>query len=135
MATVAQFVFGFAWYGIIANKPYLRSIAVDKGVKAAGYIRRIHAMWQCMLSSIVAGVFRAAAVLAIVHHVSLQTKAPCTLCMYSQAGAAVFILNFVQVFEEHSYSQRPWTLIVVNAGYRLGTALVAALAVYFAKSS
>ncbi len=132
VAAIAQFFFGFLWYGILMRNPYCRAVATDKGVKAVAFIKQIYATPVAVFTSLITGIFRAAAIVSIVHHAaSYQADAKSSLCIYSQAATAVWLVAQLPSLEDAFYAQRPLTLIVLSAGFNLGCALIASLVLFF----
>ena len=131
LAVVAQWLFGFLWFGLIMKNPYMRSMAVDKGVKAAAFIRQLYPMPVMVVSTLAAGLARAAGIVAVMNHATSQNAKASSLCMYSQAATAVWLLMAVPSIECSLWAQRPTTLMVVTNGFNLGCALLAAVVLYF----
>lgn len=132
-ATVAQFIFGAIWFSLIVRNVYCRSLSVDKGVKAVAFIRQLYPVTWAFFTSLATGLFRAAAIVSIVYHATqYQASAGDSLCIFAQAGAAVWILCGIVAFEEALYAQRPLSLIIVSNAHNLGCCMVAAVVLFFA---
>lgn len=131
-ATLVQFFWSFIWYSLIAHNAYVRSVAVDKGVKAAAFIKQRYSMAAACFNSLITGLFRAAAIFSVIHHVGPKVLASqCQLCIYAQAGLAVWLVQVLPAIEESLYAQRPLSLILVHAGNSLGCVLLAATTLAF----
>lgn len=132
VATLVQYFWGFIWYHVITHVPYMRSIAVDKGVKQVTSIKMRYSMNYAMALSLIAALFRAAAIISVIHHVGPKVLASsCKFCVYSQVGFAVTLVQASLMGEDAIYAQRPFSLIVINGLYILGCSLLASTTLAF----
>jgi hypothetical protein len=130
LATFVQFALGVLSYAVVVNAPYQRAVCVDKGVKAISAVRQRFHFALCSLWSLVVGVLRAAAVIAVTHQVGLAGGAR-TLASLASSGVAVWLVTIAPTVEEALYGQRPLAYIVINSVVNLADCLGAAAAVYF----
>lgn len=128
IAMLAQMMFGWIYYGMIVVAPWVRAMAVDKGVKQFEYMKFRHAMSLCLGSSAISGIVRAFAILGVMKLAGVEAS----LCMYSQAGLFAWGITLAAMHNA-IWSQRPWSLIIIDAVSEGLNYMVAALALFNVK--
>lgn len=120
IAAVAQQLISWLWFEVLFQSIYKYFSAADKGVRQAKQIRKVFGETFCLAVSFVAAIVRTLAVYAIVKNAALSSRSE-----YLEAANMVSAL--VALTSHHAFwSQRPLSLIVINVGHEVVSALTAA---------
>ena len=120
---LAQFVLGMAWFGFIFAAPWVRALAIDKGVKDLKHIIHRYPMTLCMLGSIAANAVRTFAVYGLVVGLLKTPNAECGV--WIQAGLFVFAVSCA-TSQHYLWSQRPFWLVAIEMAYEAASCVVGA---------
>ena len=129
IASAAQFIVGFIYYGFIVNEPWEVEMNRDKNVKRFGGVVMRYNTFIAMASSFAANFVRSLAVLAIMGALGPQYD---NACMWFQAGLAVFVI-LKSMSHVSFWEQRPTKLIIITYLGDFVNLMVGSYVLYLAK--
>lgn len=116
-AVVGQVVLGAVYFSIAVSGPWMRAIALDKGVTHVDFIVQRYSMALCLLSSIAAGAIRAVTVLVLAALARPHLPGfggDCQCWLYLAVGVAAWAVSRAPG-QSNFWCQRPWSFIVLTS--------------------